>query len=150
MSPSRSCCLSQSGLRSGPPDDPYHDGARAPLIVDHGHARLADGVGFPLRAVERDSRATVGTDRDPFVTALGVESRPGAVEFDGEPIAAFDGAPIRTVDATSDPSPAPSVGPASVALTGAAETVDRDAVTRAIEVDPAAADGDGRDRGPST
>ena len=104
----------------------------------------------PLRAVERDSRATVGTDRDPFVTALGVESRPGAVEFDGEPIAAFDGAPIRTVDATSDPSPAPSVGPASVALTGAAETVDRDAVTRAIEVDPAAADGDGRDRGPST
>jgi hypothetical protein len=28
----------------------------------------------PLRAIERDSRATVGADRDPFVTALGVEA----------------------------------------------------------------------------
>jgi MFS family permease len=40
----------------------------------------------PLRAVERDSRATVGRDRDPFVTALGVEPHSGA-GFDGEPIA---------------------------------------------------------------
>jgi MFS family permease len=43
----------------------------------------------PLRAVERDSRATVGGDRDPFITALGVEARPGDAEVGGEPIASF-------------------------------------------------------------
>jgi MFS family permease len=43
----------------------------------------------PLRAVERDSRANVGGDRDPFVTALGVEARPGDMNPEGEPIAVF-------------------------------------------------------------
>jgi MFS family permease len=45
----------------------------------------------PLRAAERDSRATVGADRDPFVTALGVEARSGAADFAGEPIAQTTG-----------------------------------------------------------
>jgi MFS family permease len=62
----------------------------------------------PLRAVERDSRATVGTDRDPFVTALGVESRPGAAEFDGEPMSA-SGAASAPAAETVSPAAAGSV-----------------------------------------
>jgi hypothetical protein len=54
------------------------------LIVTSGIASIY--LRGPLRAVERDSRATVGTDRDPFVTALGVEPHSGG-GFDGEPIA---------------------------------------------------------------
>jgi hypothetical protein len=54
------------------------------LIVASGIASIY--LRGPLRAVERDSRATVGTDRDPFVTALGVEPHSGG-GFDGEPIA---------------------------------------------------------------
>ena len=62
----------------------------------------------PLRAVERDSRATVGTDRDPFVTALGVESRPGARQLDGEPVSA-SGEAIAPIPETATPATAGSV-----------------------------------------
>ena len=57
----------------------------ASLIIASGIASIY--LRGPLRAVERDSRATVGGDRDPFVTALGVEARPGDEDHDGEPIA---------------------------------------------------------------
>jgi MFS family permease len=70
----------------------------------------------PLRAVERDSRATVGGDRDPFVTALGVEARPGAPDIDGEPIAHF-GEPRSTPSA--DPSTPEDEGSGPVALPAA-------------------------------
>jgi MFS family permease len=54
------------------------------LIVGSGIASIY--LRGPLRAVERDSRATVGADRDPFISALGAESHSRAA-FDGEPIA---------------------------------------------------------------
>jgi MFS family permease len=42
------------------------------LIIASGLASIY--LRGPLRAIERDSRATVGADRDPFVTALGAEA----------------------------------------------------------------------------
>jgi MFS family permease len=54
----------------------------------------------PLRAVERDSRAAVGADRDPFVTALGVD------------------APLVD-DADDDADAGPSVLPAADPITAA-------------------------------
>jgi MFS family permease len=53
------------------------------LIVGSGIASIY--LRGPLRAVERDSRATVGADRDPFVTALGVEpALPGGLADEGD------------------------------------------------------------------
>ena len=69
------------------------------LIVASGIASIY--LRGPLRAVERDSRATVGTDRDPFVTALGVEPHSGGA-FDGEPIA------HAGAESTLAPGPAPA------------------------------------------
>jgi MFS family permease len=74
----------------------------AALIVSSGIASIR--LRGPLRAVERDSRATVGTDRDPFVTALGVEPHTGG-SFDGEPIAHAETVSTQA----SGPAPAGSV-----------------------------------------
>ncbi len=88
----------------------------------------------PLRAIERESRATVGENRDPFVTALGVEARPGALNVDGEPIADSAGSPWprRAGAAAEDMSPA--VLPAADPITAATAPLDPDAVTRAIDI----------------
>jgi MFS family permease len=82
----------------------------------------------PLRAVERDSRATVGADRDPFVTALGVEARSGATELTGEPIADLGAAGVEL------PPPAPAGLPAADPITAAEAPLDPDAVTRAMPI----------------
>jgi hypothetical protein len=83
----------------------------------------------PLRAVERDSRATVGADRDPFVTALGVEARPNMEEFDGEPIADADAA-ADAADRTGA-----VVLPAADPITAAQAPLDPDAVTLELPLD---------------
>ena len=123
----------------------------ATLIAASGVASIR--LRGPLRAVERDSRATVGTDRDPFVTALGVEARPGALDVDGEPIADMTGpqwsrpgpgadgaaaAPGLPGGAgaaleTTDPDAA-VVLPAADPVTAAEAPLDPDAVTRPIAV----------------
>jgi MFS family permease len=82
------------------------------LIVASGIASIY--LRGPLRAVERDSRATVGGDRDPFVTALGVEARPGAPDIGGEPIAHF-----------GEPRGTPATPGSDVATDGLAETGER-------------------------
>src|SRR5215212_7345590 len=81
----------------------------ASLIVASGIASIY--LRGPLRAVERDSRASVGGDRDPFVTALGAEARrPIAGEEDEDedadepqpsPIAAAVAAPIAADPVTA-------------------------------------------------
>ena len=80
----------------------------------------------PLRAVERDSRATVGTDRDPFVTALGVESRPGAVEFDGEPMSASGVAKAPTAEIVSPAAAGSVVAEVANPITPSAPTIEPD------------------------
>ncbi|HEX2755082.1 MAG TPA: MFS transporter, partial [Candidatus Limnocylindrales bacterium] len=82
----------------------------------------------PLRAVERDMRATVGTDRDPFVTALGVEARAGAIDLGGEPIA--DPGPLAGDQADAGPIVLPAADP----ITAAQGALDLDVDTRAIEI----------------
>ena len=99
----------------------------------------------PLRAVERDSRASVGADRDPFVSALGVEPHSGDA-FDGEPIA-HAGAP------SAAPAPAASVV-AEVAnpltVTSAPIEPDRDTGEPvAGSAEPGGPVADTADRGPS-
>ncbi len=75
----------------------------------------------PLRAVERDSRATVGADRDPFVTALGVEAVGGGADEDEDEL---------EEDPASDPArgrPAsPDVLPAADPITAAVAPLDPD------------------------
>jgi MFS family permease len=83
----------------------------------------------PLRAVERDSRATVGADRDPFVSALGVEARPGGGSFGGEPIA-HAGAVSSGAPGGSDPTaPAEPLEPPVPAASVVAEVANPITVT---------------------
>ena len=76
----------------------------------------------PLRAVERDSRATVSADRDPFVTALGVEARRRDADddddeddedddVDDDDEADQENADVPAAD-EADERPAPDPGPA--------------------------------------
>jgi MFS family permease len=99
----------------------------------------------PLRAVERDSRATVGTDRDPFVTALGVESRPGATDFDGEPVSASGAAVAPTADAVSSVAAGSVVAEVANPITPSAPTIEPEAATG----EPVDAPVDAPDRRPS-
>ena len=98
------------------------------LIVGSGIASIY--LRGPLRAVERDSRATVGADRDPFVSALGGESR-SRPSFDGEPLA-HAGGPSGTQ------APVGSVVAAAVNPITAAGTPPDQAVTKNPAVGPAA------------
>jgi MFS family permease len=101
------------------------------LIVASGIASIY--LRGPLRAVERDSRATVGADRDPFVTALGVEARAGAIDLMGEPIA--DDREAGT--GVEHPAPVGSVVAAAVnPITPSAAPVDPEVVTDGIVAEP--------------
>jgi MFS family permease len=105
------------------------------VLVLVGALIIASGIASiylrgPLRAVERDSRATVGGDRDPFVTALGVEARPGAIDRDGEPMTDRDGSSEPLIgDGSTAASAAirPAADPVTAAETGTpvAEAIDR-------------------------
>jgi MFS family permease len=116
------------------------------LIIASGLASIY--LRGPLRAVERDSRATVGADRDPFVTALGVEPHSGG-GFDGEPIAHAEAAsepaaPVGSVVAAAANPITPTAGP--VEIEGVAEEL---AIERASDADDAdrADEPDRADRG---
>jgi MFS family permease len=100
------------------------------LIVASGIASIY--LRGPLRAVERDSRATVGKDHDPFVTALGAETRPGIEDYDGEPIADDRGG-LEAVPATES-LVAPAADPAVDPITVATATI---ALDTPSETDPA-------------
>ena len=91
------------------------------LIVASGLASIY--LRGPLRAVERDSRATVGADRDPFVSALGVEAR--------RPIA--DDADEDEEDGARPTLPAPVLRPAADPVTAAESTPE---VTEVVPVIP--------------
>jgi hypothetical protein len=123
----------------------------------------------PLRAVERDSRANVSADHDPFVNALGVELR--AEDYpdqdgDGIPDWPDDAMPASELEAAggtvvraAEPGPATELRPAADPVTAAELAGDPDAVTRVIDVgddeavaDPGAApepDAAADDRGPT-
>jgi MFS family permease len=112
------------------------------LIVASGMASIY--LRGPLRAVERDSRATVGGDRDPFVTALGVEARPGMEDPQGEPIAGSWS--TRSPEATeaaaeSADETAPVVLPAADPVTAAESSPEVTQVV-AAEPDPTRTDDD--------
>ncbi len=100
----------------------------ASLIVASGIASIY--LRGPLRAVERDSRATVGGDRDPFVTALGVEARPGDADLDGEPIASFGDAPEAGIEPGAAMVPSSAVRLAADPVTAAESTPE---VTQELE-----------------
>jgi MFS family permease len=74
----------------------------------------------PLRAVEREVRATVGADRDPFVSALGVDTPRRNTGDDDLP----------DIDGSREAGPV--VLPAADPITAAESTLDADAVTRAF------------------
>jgi MFS family permease len=79
----------------------------------------------PLRAVERELRANVSADHDPFVNALGVELRPEDYpdeDGDGIPDWPEDAIPMRTA-----PEPRPAADP----MTAAASTPDLEERTTA-------------------
>ncbi|HUQ79462.1 MAG TPA: MFS transporter [Patescibacteria group bacterium] len=108
----------------------------------------------PLRATERERRANVSADHDPFVNALGVElraedypdedgdgvpdwpegSRPATVAEMAEIASAADPAP-ELIGATG-PDHAAEILPAADPLTAAAAPLDPDAVTRQFPLDP--------------
>ena len=93
----------------------------------------------PLRATERDTRAAVGADHDPFVTALGVELHPEDYpdeDGDGEP---------DWPDGAMRASELADVLPAADPLTAATGSFDADAVTRPIEAVELPAAPDDRD-----
>ena len=104
----------------------------AVLIIASGIASLY--LRGPLRAVERDSRATVGADRDPFVSALGAEARGGSAAVDGED----DDDDGRSGAAAGTDEPTPVFRPAADPFTAAESGLDPDAVTRVVEADAAA------------
>jgi MFS family permease len=91
----------------------------------------------PLRAVERDSRATVGADRDPFVTALGVEARSGAVDFAGEPIAQVTGPVVAAGPIAEAVAAVGSLSPAAPIPMPAAEGAQPDPAAEGAQPDPA-------------
>jgi MFS family permease len=116
------------------------------LIMASGFASIY--LRGPLRAVERDSRATVGADRDPFVTALGVEARPNMENFDGEPIAEADEAIAQGGVASAPVEPAGSVVAAAVnPITPLAEPVDPQGATEQLPIEAGPEDGDAADAG---
>jgi MFS family permease len=85
----------------------------------------------PLRAVERERRANVSADHDPFVNALGVELR--AEDYPDED---GDGVP----DWPEDAVPAVQLRPAADPVTAAESQFDQDAATREIAIEPPGAD----------
>ena len=91
------------------------------LIVASGIASVY--LRGPLRAVERDSRATVGTDRDPFVTALGVDA-PGqhATALDDDEDDDEDDDGFEQGGRGAAPASAPVVRPAADPVTAAQST----------------------------
>ena len=107
------------------------------LIVGSGLASIY--LRGPLRAIERDSRATVGADRDPFVTALGVEPRRRTPEDAGEPIA--EAAPAARDELVTEAAK-PVVLPAADPITAAEGSLDpapeseREVADRASDRDP--------------
>jgi MFS family permease len=106
------------------------------LIVGSGLASIY--LRGPLRAIERDSRATVGADRDPFVTALGVEPSRGASEGVGESMA---DAGVTVTGSAETGAAKPVILPAADPITAAegsldpAPNSDSETVTRPIGVD---------------
>jgi MFS family permease len=111
------------------------------LIVGSGLASIY--LRGPLRAVERDSRATVGADRDPFVTALGVEARPNREEFDGEPIAEAAVASAPAAPGPESVAPVGSVVAAAVnPITPMADPVDPEGATEQLAIESVTEDGD--------
>jgi MFS family permease len=106
------------------------------LIVGSGLASIY--LRGPLRAIERDSRATVGADRDPFVTALGVEPSRGASEDAGESVA---NAGMTVTGSAESGAGQPVILPAADPITAAegsldpAPNSDSETVTRPIGVD---------------
>jgi MFS family permease len=81
----------------------------------------------PLRAVERQSRATVGVDHDPFVTALGVELR--AEDYPDED---GDGEPDWPEGAMRASELADGL-PAADPITAATASFDQNAATTSVE-----------------
>jgi MFS family permease len=111
------------------------------LIIASGLASIY--LRGPLRAVERDSRATVGADRDPFVTALGVEARPNMEDFDGEPIAEAGAEVAAAPPGPESATPVGSVVAAAVnPITPMAEPVDPEGATEQLAIESAPEDGD--------
>jgi MFS family permease len=111
------------------------------LIIASGLASIY--LRGPLRAVERDSRATVGADRDPFVTALGVEARPNREEFDGEPIAEAAVASAPAAPGPESVAPVGSVVAAAVnPITPMADPVDPEGATEQLAIESVTEDGD--------
>jgi MFS family permease len=116
------------------------------LIIASGLASIY--LRGPLRAVERDSRATVGADRDPFVTALGVEARPNREEFDGEPIAEAAVASAPAAPGPESVAPVGSVVAAAVnPITPMADPVDPEGATEQLAIESVTEDGDAADGG---
>ena len=85
----------------------------------------------PLRATERERRANVSADHDPFVNALGVELR--AEDYPDED---GDGIPDWPEDAVPASSVAPELRPAADPVTAAESQFDPDALTREMSIDP--------------
>ncbi len=104
----------------------------------------------PLRAIERDRRATTG-DHDPFVSALGVELRPEDYpDEDGDGIPDWPAGAVgdTTVDASEWATPI-QIQPSPDPFTAADTPHDPDAITRAMPV-PEDVDRDAPDpRGPA-
>ncbi len=97
----------------------------------------------PLRATERERRANVSADHDPFVTALGVELR--AEDYPDED---GDGVPDWPKDAVPASSEAPELRPAGDPVTAAQSQFDAaEAQTdeSAASRDPALKDGEAYD-----
>jgi MFS family permease len=99
------------------------------LIVASGLASIY--LRGPLRAVERDSRARVGADRDPFVNALGVE-----LPVEDYPDDDGDGIPDRPDDAVPASSLAAELRPAADPVTAAHSEFDPNELTREMSIDP--------------
>jgi MFS family permease len=85
----------------------------------------------PLRATERERRANVSQDHDPFVNALGVELR--AEDYPDED---GDGIPDWPDDAVPASSLAPELRPAADPVTAAESEFDPDELTREMSLDP--------------
>ena len=85
----------------------------------------------PLRATERERRANVSQDHDPFVSAFGVELR--AEDY---PDADGDGIPDWPDGAVSASGLAPVVRPGADPVTAAESAFDPDELTREMSIDP--------------
>ena len=111
------------------------------LIIASGLASIY--LRGPLRAVERDSRATVGADRDPFVTALGVEARPNMEDFDGEPIAEAGAEAAAAAPVPGEATPVGSVVAAAVnPITPIADPVGPEGATEQLAIESVPEDGE--------